>query len=147
MITRDMHKEMGLFYIVFLTVTLYIQWDQFIIVQVTLTTPSHQVPSNFRLDFKILHLNLLKNVTLLTLKIILGDHPARFKIIMTIFKYKWLNSNLKETRILLSQLSMPYQKKIYQLIHQRFGHISIDRLKRMARKGPMKGVPTKIPEL
>ena len=35
--------------------------------QVTLPTPSHQVPLNFMLDFKILCLNLINIVTLLTL--------------------------------------------------------------------------------
>ena len=42
--TRDMNNELGLFYVVLITVPLYIQWDQFIIVQVTLPTPSHQLP-------------------------------------------------------------------------------------------------------
>ena len=50
--TRDMPNELVLFYVVFLTVPLYIQWEQFIIVQVTLTTPSHWLPSNFMLVFK-----------------------------------------------------------------------------------------------
>ena len=40
--TQDMPKVLGLFYVVFLTVPLYIQLDQFIIVQVTLPTPYHQ---------------------------------------------------------------------------------------------------------
>ena len=74
-----MPKELGLFYIDFLTVPLYIQWDQFIIVQVTLTTPSHQVTSNFILVLKSLHLNLLNIVNSLTLRDVLGDHPARLK--------------------------------------------------------------------
>ena len=34
-----------------------------------------------------------------------------------------------------------------QLIHQRFGHVSITRLKRMARKGLMEGLPENFPEL
>ena len=72
-----MPNGLGLFYVDFLNVTLYIQWDQFIIVQVTLTTPSHQVPSNFILGFKMLRLNLLNIVTLLTLKVVLRDHPNR----------------------------------------------------------------------
>ena len=45
--TRDMPKELGLFYVAFKTVRLYIQLDQFIIVQVTLPTLYHQVPSSF----------------------------------------------------------------------------------------------------
>ena len=60
-----MLNELGLFYVAFLTVPLCIQWDQFIIVQVTLTTPSHHVPSSFMLDFKRLRLKLFNIVTLL----------------------------------------------------------------------------------
>ena len=45
--TRDMSKELGLFYVALLTVKLYIQLGQFIIAQVTLLTLYHQVPSNF----------------------------------------------------------------------------------------------------
>ena len=75
-----MPKELGLFY-VFPSLSHYIQWDQFIIVQVTLPIPSHQAPSNYVLVFKKLHLNLLNIVTLLTLKVVLGDHPTRLKTI------------------------------------------------------------------
>ena len=32
-------------------------------------------------------------------------------------------------------------------IHQRFGHVSIDKLKIMARKGLMEGLPTNLPDL
>ena len=78
--TRDMTKELILFYIVFLTVPLYIQWYKFIIVQFTLPTSSHPVPSNFMFFLKRLHLDLLNIVTLLTLKVVLGDHPTILKI-------------------------------------------------------------------
>ena len=84
--TRDMHKQLELFYVVLLTVTLYIKWDHFIIVQATLTTPSHQAPSNFMLDLKSLRPNLLNIMTLLTLKVVLGDHRIRLK-------KSWLYSN------------------------------------------------------
>ena len=48
-----MIKELRLFYVAFITVSLYIQWDHFIIVQVTLLKLSHYVPSNFMLAFKV----------------------------------------------------------------------------------------------
>ena len=83
--TRDMTKELGLFYVAFLTVPLYIQLDQFIIVQVTLPTLYHQVPSSFILVIRRLHVNLLNIVTVLTLKVILGDHPTRLATILAIF--------------------------------------------------------------
>ena len=50
--TRYMPKELVIFFVAFLTVPLYIQWNHFIIFHVNLPTPSHQVPSNFMLDFK-----------------------------------------------------------------------------------------------
>ena len=103
-----MPKELGLFYVVFITFPLYIRWDQFIIVSVDLTTPPHRVPSNFMLVLKRLQLNLLNIVTLLTLKVILGDHHVRLKTIWTIFKSKWSKLNAKDTDILLSQLYVPY---------------------------------------
>ena len=108
--TRYMTKELGFLYFAFLTVPLYIQWYQFIIVQVTLTTPSHQIPSNFTMDFKRLHLNLLNIVTLLTLRVVLGYHPTRLKTILTIFKSKLSNSTFTKTGILLSQLYMNLKK-------------------------------------
>ena len=65
------------------------------------------------LVFKRLRLNLLNIVTMLTLKVVLGDHPTRVKKIPTIFKSKISKSTLTETVILLSQLSVHFQKKIY----------------------------------
>ena len=129
--TNDMSKELGLF-----SVTVYIQWYQFIIVQVNLSTPYNQVTSNFMLGLKSLHLNLLNIVTLLTLNVVIGDHPTRLKKISTILKSKFSKSTLKETGLLLSQLSVPY-KKLSQIIHQRFLLVLIPRLKVMAIKGPM----------
>ena len=51
--TRYMPKELGLLYVNFLTVWLYIQLEQFIVVQVALPTLYHQVPSNFLLVKKV----------------------------------------------------------------------------------------------
>ena len=108
-----MPKELGLLYVDFLTVRLYIQLDQFIIVQVTIPTIYYQVPSSFILVFKSLHLNLFNIVTLLTLKVVLGDHPNRLATILTIFNLKLSKSILIEKRILLSQLSEDFQNKTY----------------------------------
>ena len=110
--TQDMPKGLGLFYVAFLTVPLYIQLDQFIIVQVTLTTLYHQVPSSFILVLRQFHLNLLNIVTLLTLKVVLGDHPTRLATILTIFNSKLSRSILTETKILLSQIYVDFQNKL-----------------------------------
>ena len=93
--TREIPNELGLFYVVLLTVPLYTQWNKFIILQVTLSTPSHQVTSNVMLVFKRLHLNLLNIVILLTLKVVLGDHHTRLKKVYTIFKKIISKSTLK----------------------------------------------------
>ena len=79
---------------------------------------------------KKLHLNLLSIVSLLTLKVLLGDNPTRLKTIENIFKLELSKSTLKETGILFSQISVPYQKIYnYQLIQQLIGHVSIARIK------------------
>ena len=64
---------------------IYIHLGQFIIFQVTLPTIYHQVPSSVILVLKMIHLNLLKIVILLTLKVVLGDHHTRLTTILTIF--------------------------------------------------------------
>ena len=110
--TRDMPKELGLFYVVFLTVRLYIQLEQFIIFQVTLPTLHHQVPSSFILVLKMLHLNLLNIVTLLTLNFVLGDQHTRLTTILTIFNSKFSRSILTETRIFLTQRYVDFQNKL-----------------------------------
>ena len=95
-------QVIGIIFVAFLTVQLYIQWDQLIIATVTLPALFHQVPLNFILVFKRLHLNLLNIVYLLTLKVVLGDHHTRLKTFLTIFNSKFSSSTLTETRILLS---------------------------------------------
>ena len=47
---------------------------------------------------------------LLNLRVVLGDHPNRPKTILTILKPEFSKSTLTETGILLSQMSVPYQK-------------------------------------
>ena len=90
----------------------------------------------------MLRLNLLNIVTLLTLKVVLLDHSTRLKTISTIFKYKFSNSTLKATGILLSQLPVSYQIiYISQLIHKSFGNVYIAGLKKMERKGLVEGIP------
>ena len=116
-----MPKELGLFYVPFLTVRLYIQLDQFIIVQVTLPTLYHQVPSSFILVLKRLHLNLLNIVTLLTLKVFLGDHPTRIATILTILKSKFVKINPhRDNNIVVPTVCGLSKQTLSQLIHQNF---------------------------
>ena len=146
--TRDIPKELGLFYIAFLTVPVYIKRYRFIIVKANLTTPSHQVPSNFMLAFKSLHLNLLNIVTFLTLKVVLGDHPTILKTILTIFKYKFVKVNSHtDNNIFVPTLCALSKKNLSQIIHQRFGHISITRLKIKSINGLMEGLLVNTPDL
>ena len=120
-----MPKELRLFYASLPNIQLYIQLDHFIIVQVTLPALSNQVNSNFMLVLKRLHLNLLNIVALLTFKVVLGDHHTRLKKILTIFKSKLSRSTLTETRILLFQLSVDFQKKIYRNLSISFFFMSL----------------------
>ena len=145
--TQDMPKELELFYFTILNFPLYIQWVQFIIFQVNRPIPYHQVPSNSILAIKKLNMNIFNIVTLLTHKFVLGDHPTKLKTILNIFKLKLLKSNLTETGILLSQLSVQFRNNLSQIIHQNFGHVSITKLKLMARKEFMEVLPENISDL
>ena len=146
--TRDMPNKLGFFYVAFLTVPLYIQLYQFIIFQVTLPILSHQVPSNFMLDFKRLHLNLLNIVTLLTLKVVLGDHHTRLKTIFNIFKYKFVKVNPhRDSNIFFPTVCGNSKQNLSKFIHHRFGYVSITRLKRKAIKRLMEGLPENLPDL
>ena len=92
-------------------------------------------------------MNLLNIVTLLTLRVVLGDHPTRLTTILTILKYKFSMSILTETGILLSQLYVKFQKTIPRIIHQHFGHVSIIILKQMAIKVLVEVLPENLPDL
>ena len=59
--TQNIHKELGLFYAVLLTVLLYIRWDQCIFFQVTLTTPSHQIFLKLYVGFQKVPSEPIKN--------------------------------------------------------------------------------------
>ena len=133
-----MPNELGLFYVALLTVRLYIQSDQFSIVQVTVTTLYHQVPSGFILVLKSLHMNLLNIVTLLILRVVLGDLPTRLKNNIDYLQNNIVNINphtdmnsVVPTVILISKINLS------QLIHQNFCHVYVTRLKIIARKGLM----------
>ena len=99
------------------------------------------------LVFKRLSLNLLNIVTLLTVKVVLGDNPTRTKTISNIFKLNLSKSVLTETDIFISQLYVHFKKNLSRIIHNNFGHVSITRLKQTARKGFMEGIPENIPNL
>ena len=62
--------------------------------------------------FKMLHLNLLNILIMLTLKVVLGYPPIILGTIYTISKPNILNSTLKETSILWFQLYVAYQNII-----------------------------------
>ena len=112
MTTWDMPKGLGLFYVIFLTDPLYVQWGNFITVQVTLKIPSHLVPLNFLLGFKILRLNLLNIVIFLTLWAVLGGQPPRIRTIWTIFNLIFSMSTLKLIYILWFQMYVVSPRRI-----------------------------------
>ena len=138
---------MGSFHVVLLTFTLYIQWYQFIIFQVTLTTPSHQVLSSYMLVFKILHLNLLIVVIFYPQ---VGSWISPYQtqnnidyLQIKIFKVK----HQRNRNILVSTVCALSKQNLPRFIHQRCGCVSISSLKPIARKGLMEGLPTNLPEL
>ena len=96
----------------------------------------------------MLHMNLLNIVTLLTLKVVLGDHHNRLKTILTIFKSKIFKVNPNRDRnIVVPTICELSKQNLSHIIHQSFGHLSITRLKIITRKGLMEGLPENIPEL
>ena len=77
--------------------------------------PSNTISSGvlkFILYFKRLCLNLFHIVTLLIIKAFLGDQLTTIKTISITFKSKLAKSTLKETGMLLPQLSVHYQNEI-----------------------------------
>ena len=106
-----MPKKLGLFYVAFLTSPLYIKWYQFIIFQATLPTPSHKMPSNFMLVFKRLRLKILNIVTLLTLRVVLGDHPTGQKNIDYLQIYIFQIQPLKRQEYFCPKFLCPIKKK------------------------------------
>ena len=84
--TREIPNALGIFFVVFLVATLYIHWDQFISVHVSISIPSHWVTFNVVLVFKRLNLNLLNILILLTLKVVLGSHPYQTQNNLKYFK-------------------------------------------------------------
>ena len=140
--TRYMPKELGLFCVIFLTDPLYIQWIQIIIVLVTLPITCHWVPLNLMWVLKRLHMNLLKIVIFLTLKIVLGYNPTGLKKIQTISKSKVFKFKPQINRnIVVPNVFALSKKNLYQLTHQRFGNVSITRLRIMVSIGLVKGIP------
>ena len=138
-------QEIGIIYFNLRTVTLYTQWYQFIIVQVTLPIPSHWVTSNFILVFKRLHLNILNIVILYTLKLVPVDHPSRLKKNIILSSNQNYQNQPLQKQIYFGSNCLCYLKSnISHFIYQLFDHVLITRLRWMARKVLMKGIPTKI---
>ena len=53
----------------------------------------------------------------------------------------------KDNNIVVPTVCVLSKQNLSQLIHQQFGHFSSTRLKQMARKGLMEGLPENLPEL
>ena len=105
-------QVIGIILYIFQTFLLYILQNQFISIQVTLSVPFHRVPLNVMLLFKKLRLNLLKNVILLTLKVVIGGHPIGYRTFWTVYRLRLSKSTLPETKIFWFQLFVIYRKII-----------------------------------
>ena len=98
--------------------------------------------------FKRLHLNLLKIVILLTLKVDIGDQRTRLKTILTIFKYKFVNVNTqRDMNIVVPTVCTISKQNRYHIIHQCFGCVSINILNVVSRKVLMEDLPENIQDL
>ena len=98
------------------------------------------------LVLKKLNLNLLEIVTFLTLKVIIRDHPTRLKKprLSSNRNFQIQPSNKQE--YFCPNYLCPI-KNLSQIIHQRFGHVYITKVKIISRKGLMKRLPTNLPDL
>ena len=140
-----MPKELGLFYVYFLTFRLYIQLYQFIIVQVTLPTLYQQVPSSFMLVFFKVTSEPLEHCDFV---------GPRFNSWISIYQthnnidYLQLEivkiNNHRDNNIFVPTVYGLKNKTLSQLIHHSFGHVSTTRLKLMSRKGLLEGLSENI---
>ena len=59
-------------------------------------------------------------------QVVLGDHPTILKTILTIFKSKFVKVNPHRVRhIIVPTVCAISKQNLYQIIHQRIGHIYI----------------------
>ena len=143
-----MPKALGLFYAAFLNVLLCIQSDQFIIFQVILPTIYHQVPSSFIFVLKYVTSETLEHCDFVDSQLRSWGSPHQTRnnlnyLQLEIFK---INTHI-DKNIVVPTVGGLSKQTLSQLIHQRFVHVSITRLKRMARKGLMESLPENLPEL
>ena len=142
-----MPKELGLFYFIFLTAPLYIQWDQFIIIQVTLPTTSNQVPSNIMFVLQNVSSEPIEHCDFVDPQGHFGRPPYQTRNNLDYLQIEMIKVNPQRNRnIVVPTLVVISKYNLSQIIHQSFVHVSINRLIRMTRKGLMKGFPKHIPD-
>ena len=91
-------------------------------------------------------MNILNIVTLLTPKVIIGDHPTRQKNVYYL-KIKNFKVNPQRNRNISVPTVCDPLNVFSQLSHQKFVHVSIVRIKVTTRKGITEGLPTNLPDL
>ena len=92
-------------------------------------------------------MNLLKIVTLSTLKVVLVDHPNRLKQIDYLQIENFLSQPSQIQEYFCPKCMCTLRKNISHLIHQMFCRVSITRLKIMAGKVLMEGQTETPPDL
>ena len=139
---QEMTKGLGLFYVALLTVPLYTQLEQFIIVQVTLPTLSYQATTNFMLVLKRLHLNLLNICDFFDP---LGcswrpTYPTHNNIdYLQLENFK--NNPHRDKNIVVRTVCGISKQTLSQIILQSFWSCIYTRLKQMPIKGLLEGQP------
>ena len=140
-----MPKELGLFYVAFLTVRLYIQLDQFIIFQVTLSTLYPQVTSSFIMVFKMLHMNFFVHCDFVDPQHCSWRSPYHTHnnhyLQLEIFN---INPQ-RDNNIVVPTINILTKHTLYQLINQRFGHVYITHTKLNGKERTHGRSPRKFP--
>ena len=111
--TRDMPKELRLFYAILKTFPFYVRCYQFITVQVTLEISSHQLNLNLMLYFKMLCVIILNIVILRTLNIFPGGHHIGPIKIWTILRLSLSNPILTKIQIMMSPKYLVSHNKVF----------------------------------
>ena len=93
-------------------------------------------------------MNLLNIVTLLPLRVVIWISPYQNHNNIDYLQLENFRINPhRDKNLVVPTICRLSKQTLSQLIHQRFGHVSITQLKLMTRKGLMEGLPENLPEL
>ena len=116
-------QVIGIIFVVFLTVPIYIQWEQFIIIRVTLSTLSHQVPTNFMLVFHNVRSETLEDCDFFNPQDCSCRSPYQTQNSLDYLKIKIFIVNTKRnSNTFVSTVFVLSKQNLSWIIHQLFVH-------------------------